>query len=236
MRSNSIITVQHTPTQVSKTADRTLSRTVRHGLGTCVIALIVLTAGCQNQSPQGYPTNAGATKQGNASNKTDTLTLREGDVIKVSFPGTTTPEAVQTIRRDGKIALALVGEVQAAGLKPTELQTELIKLYAPQLISKEINVSVVSSVFPAFISGAVLRPGKIISDHRITVLEAIMEAGGPDFAKANLKEVVVIRQGEDGKTKNYTINLKLVMEGVQKEPFYLEPSDIVFVPERFAWF
>lgn len=201
-----------------------------------MLALIVLAAGCQNQQPQGYPTNAGATKQSDASKKTESLTLREGDVIKVAFPGTTTPEAIQTIRRDGKIALPLIGEVPAAGMKPAELQAELIKLYAPQLVSKEINVSVISSVFPAFISGAVLRPGKITSDHRITILEAIMEAGGPDFAKANLKEVVVIRQGEDGTTKNYTVNVKLVMQGVQKEPFYLEPSDIVFVPERFTWF
>jgi polysaccharide biosynthesis/export protein len=224
------------PNQIGKITGHTRKPAIRLCVGTCVIAIIALMAGCHNQQPQGYSTNAESKTQGVEHQKTEALTLREGDVIKVSFPGTTTPEAVQTIRRDGKINLALIGEVQAAGLKPTELQAELIKLYAPQLISKEINVSVVSSAFPAFISGAVLRPGKIISDHRITVLEAIMEAGGPDYAKANLKEVVVIRQSEDGKTKNYTINVKLIMEGVQKEPFYLEPSDIVFVPERFAWF
>jgi len=63
-----------------------------------------------------------------------------------------------------------------------------------------------------------------------------MEAGGPDYAKANLKAVVVIRQEADGKTHNYTVNLKSVMEGKQVEPFFLKPSDIVYVPERFAWF
>ncbi len=57
-----------------------------------------------------------------------------------------------------------------------------------------------------------------------------MEAGGFDNAKANIKAVVVIRQGADGKTTNYTLNLKLVLEGKDNEPFYLKPSDIVVVP------
>lgn len=234
MRSNSTITSHYK--QIGSNFGHVLRQTTKYCMGACVIITLSLTTGCLNQQPLGDRSTAESVKPVAERQKTETLTLREGDVIKVSFPGATNLDAVQTIRRDGKIALLLVGEVQAAGLKPAELQNELIKLYAPQLVSKEISVSVVSSSFPAFISGAVLRPGKIISDHRITVLEAVMEAGGPDFARANLRAVVVIRQGADGKTTNHTVNLKHIMDGVQKEPFYLEPSDIVFVPERFSLF
>ena len=85
-------------------------------------------------------------------------------------------------------------------------------LYAPQLTSKEVTVEVQSSSFPVYVTGAVLRPGKISSDHPITALEAIMEAGGFDYTKANLKNVEVIRQ-EGNQTKNYILNLKRVMEG-----------------------
>jgi protein involved in polysaccharide export with SLBB domain len=85
------------------------------------------------------------------------------------------------------------------------------------------------------VTGAVLRPGKVLSNHPITALEAIMEAGGFNYAKANLKSVAVIRH-EQGQVKNYTLNLKLVLEGKPSTPFYLKPSDIVYVPERFAWF
>jgi len=111
-----------------------------------------------------------------------------------------------------------------------------LKRYAPQLVSKEVTVTVVSSPFAAFVTGSVLRPGKITSDHPITVLEAIMEAGGFDYAKANLKAVSIIRQNTDGKTQNFTVNLKLVLEGKQSEPFFLHPSDIVYVPERFSMY
>ena len=164
-----------------------------------------------------------------------TFTLREGDILKISFPGSPNLNITQQIRTDGKISLPLVGEVTVAGMTPVDLQKKLMDLYAPQLSSKEVTVEVQNSSFPVYITGAVLRPGKISSDHPITALEAIMEAGGFDYTKANLKDVVVIRQEGSG-TKNYTLNLKLVMEGKTGEPFYLKPADIIYVPEKFSWF
>ncbi len=197
-------------------------------------ALLFLNAGCESVSPVVQrPAQSSAPQIGASS---DALTLREGDVIKISFPGAPNLDTVQPIRRDGRLGLAIVGEVQAAGLTPAELQTQLLKLYAPQLVSKEVTVTVVSSSFATFVTGSVLRPGKITSDRPITALEAIMEAGGPDYAKANLRAVVVVRQKSDGTTENFTLNLKQVLEGKNVEPFYLRPSDIVYVPERFAMF
>ena len=218
--------IQHR--QLHTVTKKALDRPVRLGLWAGVFALLLFSTGCQ--------TPDGNLKAVVGQQKTEALTLREGDVIKISVPSAPNLDTVQTIRRDGRIALALLGEVQAAGLKPSEFQDELVKLYAPQLVSKEVIVSVVSSSFPTFVSGAVLRPGKIVSDHPLTALEAIMEAGGPDYAKANLKAVVIIRQEAGGRTQNYTLNLKLVLEGKQNKPFYLKPADIVYVPEGFNLF
>ena len=155
--------------------------------------------------------------------------------MKISFPSAPNLDTTQQIRRDGRITLSLVGEVTAVGLTPAELEKQIVELYVSQLTSKEVSVTVLSSSIPVFVSGAVLRPGKIMSDHPITALEAIMEAGGFDNTKANLSAVVVIRQ-EEGQVKNYTLNLKRVLQGKQSVPFYLKPSDIVYVPERFSWF
>ena len=165
----------------------------------------------------------------------NTYVLREGDVLKISFPGSPNLNSIQQIRTDGKITLQLVGDVNAAGLTPDALQKELMNLYAPQLSSKEVTVEVQSSSFPVYVTGAVLRPGKVSTDHSITALEAIMEAGGFDYTKANLKDVTVIRQ-EEGQTKKYTLDLKLVLEGKAGEPFHLKPGDIIYVPEKFSWF
>jgi polysaccharide export outer membrane protein len=194
-----------------------------------VLAMAVLTAviGCETSQVK-VPSEP-------PPEHTEAITLREGDTLKISFPGAPNLDTTQQIRRDGRISLFLAGEMTAAGVTPAELEKKILELYSSQLASKEVTVTVLSSSIPVFVTGAVLRPGKILSDHPITALEAIMEAGGFDYTKANLSAVVVIRQ-EEGKAKNYTLNMKLVLQGKQSVPFYLKPSDIVYVPERFVWF
>jgi polysaccharide export outer membrane protein len=171
--------------------------------------------------------------QQTAAARSDVIVLREGDVVKIYFPGSANLDTVQPIRRDGKINLLLIGEVDAAGLTPEELKQKLIKLYASQITSKEITVTVQSSSFPVFVTGSVVHPGKVLTDHPLTALEAVMEAGGVDYNTANLKAVKIIRQ-ENGTTRNYTVNLKAILSGEDNKSFYLKPGDIVYVPERFT--
>ena len=169
------------------------------------------------------------------TDRSDAIILREGDVLKISFPGASNLDSTQPIRRDGKIALTLVGEVDAVGMTPAELEQEILKRYSSQLVTKEVTVTVESSSFPVFVSGAVIRPERILSDHPITALEAIMEAGGFDYKVADLGHVRVVRN-EGARTRNYTLNLKSVLQGRESAPFYLRPSDIIYVPEKFSWF
>ena len=159
------------------------------------------------------------------------IRLREGDSIAVSFPGSTNLNTTQQIRRDGKIDLPLISEVRAVGKTPVELEKELLDLYGSQLVVKEVSVALLSSSYPVFVSGAVVRPGKILAERPISALEAIMEAGGFDTTKANMKAVVVVRN-EGGQLKHYVLDLKRVLEGKRREIFYLQPSDIVYVPEK----
>jgi polysaccharide biosynthesis/export protein len=182
-----------------------------------------------------FPSTIGATPMAMAAVDEDSQTLREGDEIKLTFPGAPTLDTTQKIRRDGRIALPLVGEVQAAGRNPVELERQLTELFSQELVTGDVYVSVVASSYPVFVTGAVVRPGKIEADRPMTALEAIMEAGGFQLAKANSQAVVVVRQ-EPGGVKNYTLNLQKTLQGAPEEPFYLRPSDIIYVPERFAWF
>jgi polysaccharide export outer membrane protein len=196
-----------------------------------VLLLAIFTfAGCKTS-----PSDKSATQITPDQPHSEIITLQAGDDLKISFPGSASLDTTQQIRRDGKISLPLVGEIQAAGETPDDLQQKLIKLYAPQISSKEVIVTVESSAFPVYVTGCVIRPGKISSDKPMTALEAVMEAGGFDYEKANLRNVRVIRN-EDGVSKCYTLNLKLALNGKENKPFYLKPSDIVYVPERFSWF
>lgn len=195
------------------------------------LAFFALLTGCGTANRTAMH-SAGALVQG-----TNDVVLKEADVVKVNFPGNDNLDTVAAIRVDGKITLPMIGEVVAAGKTPTELQKELITAYSSQLrVASDITVSVQSSSFNVFVSGAVERAGKVACDHPMTVTEAIMESGGPDYQKANLKGVRVVRN-ENGKTVHYKVNLKGIADGSsQIDVFYLRPNDYVYVPSKITWF
>lgn len=211
------------------------------GALTVVLPLaLLLVSGCQTQPKQSAPPASTSSftdlsQPREASTNSDSIILREGDTVKVTFPGAETLNRMAVIRRDGRVTLPQIGEFKAAGLTPKEMEQQLLVLYAPLLQTKEISVSVESSAFPVYVTGAVVRPGKILSDRPLTALEAIMEAGGFDYTKANLKSVRILRT-QAGRTDHYTLNLKRVLQGQEGEQFQLKPSDIVYVPERFNLF
>lgn len=202
-------------------------------VGLAIVALAVWTGvvGCQSTAPSSPPPSAGAQPAANP----ESLVLQEGDTIHISFPGAPNLSSVQTIRRDGKITLDLVGEINAAGLTPHALEVELIKKFGDQLVVKEVSVTVQSSTFVVYVTGCVLKPGKLISERRLSPLQAVIEAG-IDHNKANLKVVTVIRDLENGQREKFKLNLDKELRGLPTDSFALKPFDVIFVPEKFNWY
>lgn len=193
------------------------------------VAVLVFSGGCETAKTPTFESLAGSKPE-----RTESLVLREGDVLKISFPGAPTLNTDQQIRRDGKITLPNGdGEMDAAGKTPDQLEKDLVDHYKSRLVSKEVTVSVESSSFPIYVTGAVLKPGKVLVDHPMTALEAVMESGGFDYTKANLKAVKVIREKPPA---SYILNFKGLMNGRPPEPFLMKPFDIIYVPERFQPF
>ena len=201
--------------------------------------LLVIT-GCETPpstatvSPTATSTPAEIQAWQEAGKQTEMLTIREGDGLKISFPGAPKLDTAQQVRADGIITLDIVGEVKVVGLTPKELEQKLAGMFANQLVSNEVTVAITSSTFDVFVSGAVLRPGKITTSKPITVLQAIMEAGF-DPAPANLANVMIIRE-KNAKYSYLTLNVQLVLDGKDTQPFYLRPSDTVKVPKKITVF
>ena len=201
--------------------------TLRGFLGSPYLAaLVLLLSGCKS-SPPVLATDP---------RPFTVAILRESDAIRIAFPGAPNLDTVQQVRRDGRITLSLGGEIVAAGKTPAAVEQEVLKLHGDQLTVKQVVVTVTSSTFPVFVSGAVLRPGKLLVDRPMTLLEAIMEAGGFDQSKANLKKVTVLREFE-GQTVANTIDMENIITGAPRaKPYYLEPGDKIHVPQKFNWF
>jgi polysaccharide export outer membrane protein len=195
-----------------------LRSSVRFIAGMLLILLMLLSAGCETATPGKLPSQLmGDLRE----------VLAVGDAVRLTFPGAPEMSQVQKVRPDGKISLPLLGEVQAGGKQIGELQGELGRLYKEQLKNSEVIVTLEGRELAVYVSGAVNKPGKVLLDRPMTMLEAIMEAGGPS-EMANMSNVVLIRNG-NGKHNTQTFNLKPALKGQPTDAFTLRPYDMIQV-------
>lgn len=157
------------------------------------------------------------------------VTLTAGDVVKLTFPGAPELNQSQKIQSDGKINLPMIGEVDAGGRTLADLQQRLEVLYRPQLQNTTVVVTLESSVTPVVIGGAVAKPGKYQFDRPTTVLQAIMEAGGPDRF-GTLERVQIIRL-VNGQQRSEVVDLHRILKGAPTKPIYVRAGDIVLIGE-----
>jgi len=194
-----------------------------------------LLPGCQSSSHDSAKFETEAAPLKNAFEEEDVyasrVVLAPGDILQIKFFYTPDLNEVQIIRPDGKIMLQLIGEIEVEGKSPAELREELIKLYTPYLKTPEIAV-IIQAFYDrrVYVGGQVMAPGIVEMPGMMTLLEAIMQAGGFDIRQAEVRNVVVIRH-INGQRYGQSIDLKPALSGEEVQPFYLEPKDIVYVPQ-----
>lgn len=130
------------------------------------------------------------------------------------------------VRPDGKFSMPLIGEVEAQGLTPNQLQERLAAALEKFLNKPQVFISVQQVNSKRFyISGEVNKTGPFQLVTPITVLEALSSAGGlREFA--NGKKIVIMRGNERLK-----FNYKDVIKGKNMEQnIYLQPGDHIIVP------
>jgi len=142
------------------------------------------------------------------------------------------PEISRTVpvRRDGKISLPLINDVQAAGLTPTQLGAEIVEKLRATIVHPQVTVIVAQmSSLRIYILGQVPRGGAYPLVPDMTVMQALSIAGG--FTPyANVKKIYVMRK-ENGADKIYPVNYKEVISGRKAEQnIHLKPGDTIVVP------
>ncbi len=200
-----------------------------------VLVSIGLSAQSDNRSGQSAPA-AQANKSGNhgtasQTHSDDSYVIGENDVLAINVWKEPDVSRSVTVRSDGKISLPLVGELQAGGQTPRQLEQEIGKRLQSYISEPEVTVIVTDSKSQRInILGMVARPGSYLLTGSTTVLDAIAMAGGfKDFAKK--KSVYVLRTGADGTQKRIPFNYKDVIKGTNPEQnVKLLPRDTVVVP------
>jgi polysaccharide export outer membrane protein len=134
------------------------------------------------------------------------------------------------VRVDGKITVALLGDVQAAGSTPSELADEITRQLKRFIGNPIVTVAVSqprSTRF--FVLGQVARPGEFPLSGPTTVVQALALAGGfRDYAKTD--EIVILRQ-EGGASTFIPVNYKRLEAGKDaSQNILMRPGDTVLVP------
>jgi polysaccharide export outer membrane protein len=130
------------------------------------------------------------------------------------------------VRPDGKITLPLVGELQAGGLTPAQLQTKVVEALTEFINKPEVTVSLQSVQSKKYyITGEVNRPGTFPLVVPVSILEALTNAGGfREFA--DLKKITILRGG-----KILKFNYKDVVKGKNRDQnITVENGDYIVVP------
>jgi polysaccharide export outer membrane protein len=154
--------------------------------------------------------------------------LHVGDTVTISFSGLPDPLEPQEkpIKDDGTITLDYIGQVQAAGKTPSELQNIIHDLYVPKYYT-HLDVTVKTSNDRVFyVSGEVRQPNRVVYAGPITVSKAISSVG--DFTDfANHKKVYLIRANGN----RYILNMDAILSGEAPDP-PVYPGDQIVVGRR----
>jgi polysaccharide export outer membrane protein len=134
------------------------------------------------------------------------------------------------VRPDGRISFPLIQDMQAAGMNPTQLK-ENIERALKQFIDVPNVTVIVDAIqsYRVFVMGKVGKPGAIMAEKPISVLQALSLAGGlQEFA--NQAEIVIIRNSGEDSTL-YRFNYPEVIKGRNfSQNMLLRSGDVVVVP------
>lgn len=157
--------------------------------------------------------------------------LGPGDVISVEVFGQC-PDYCKLsipIPPNARISYPLVRDgVLVAGKTVEQVAAEITKKLDEFIIDPKVTVTLDKAMATRYsVMGNVMAPGVRVMDRKVSVYEAILEAGGVSKT-GDRKKVAVVSYGKDGRLSRRIVSLA-DMEAGKMEMIYLSPGDQVFV-------
>ncbi|HYW46541.1 MAG TPA: polysaccharide biosynthesis/export family protein [Bryobacteraceae bacterium] len=161
----------------------------------------------------------------------DDYLIGSGDTLQISVwkePDVSVPSVV--VRPGGMITVPLIKDVEVEGLTPRQVEKVIADGLGKFIIAPNVTVVVTASNSKKiYVVGAVRAEGPLLYTYRMTVLQALSEAGGlTDYAKR--KRIYIIRS-ESGKDYRLDFNYDEVVQGQRMEQnIQLQPGDTIVIP------
>ena len=196
-----------------------------------VLACVLLLAACAtNQGSQQAP------KINPQAQAVTAYRIGVDDEVKVSVWQNPGLDVSVPVRPDGKISVPLVGDVEAGGRTPEEVAAEIQEKLKTFVRDPQVTVILTQLRSHEYLSrvrvtGAVRTPVSVPYRQGMTVLDAVLAAGGTnEFAAADNTELY---RKEGDTTRAYAVRLdRILQKGDLATNYPVQPGDVITVPER----
>lgn len=205
---------------------------LRSTAGLTALCLSLLLTACASSGRTGAappPVQATATA-------VDSYKIGVDDIVQVSVWRNPELGITVPVRPDGMISVPLVGDVAAGGHTPAEVAKDIQLKLASFVRDPQVAVILTDLRSHEYLSrvrvtGAVRQPVSIPYRPGMTVLDAVLAAGGvTEFAAGDRSELY--RKSGEG-TETYAVRLdKILNRGDLSTNFPVSPGDVITIPER----
>jgi len=161
-----------------------------------------------------------------------TYRLGPEDVISVSVFGLDKYSKTNiTVPPDGRIDYYFIPEGLHVAGKTTQQVAEEIKQHLDEyIIDPKVTVSLDKAVSARYgVIGDVARPGIMTMSRRLSVYEAITEAGGV-LPTGDKRKVFVLHLGADRMLQPIPVDIAAIERGKAADNYFLRPGDSIVVP------
>jgi polysaccharide export outer membrane protein len=172
------------------------------------------------------PQGSGSTTGPSAAVDSSSYKVDSPDTLNVRVWHEADFSGIYSVHPDGKITLPLIGDVQAGGRTPVEIEKTLREALAKYVVNPLVTVTVQEVLSKRYyMDGEINRPGEYALVSPTTVLEAISKAGGL-AGFANPKKIYVLRGDQ-----RIPFNYKDVIHGKHLDQnIQLKPGDHIVTP------
>lgn len=199
--------------------------------GLSAICLLALLAACATSGGSVTPPPA------ETAAAVDTYHIGVDDIVQVSVWRNPELGITVPVRPDGMISVPLVGDVLAGGRTPAEVAKDIQDKLGVYVRDPQVAVILTELRSHEYLSrvrvtGAVRQPVSIPFRQGMTVLDAVLAAGGlTEFAAPDRSDLY--RKGTDGSTKSYAVRLDRILDkGDLSTNFKVAPGDVITIPDR----
>jgi polysaccharide export outer membrane protein len=155
------------------------------------------------------------------------------DVLEIIVWRNADLSKVVTVRPDGRISLPLIGDVQAGGLTPSELTSDIAVRLQEYMQTPNVSV-IIKEVksYSIYVMGQVKNPGRYFLMSKTTLLQAITLAGGFTPAADRTRITIFRVNGTNAEIKLKASYHDILFKDHSHQNVIMKPGDTIVVPSE----